>query len=190
MFNIACKDIEKILRDYQIPAKINGFSELQRYHYESDDPNSKEVRLIVKVDLEDAAPLVMRFKNEKDVTIELIESQSQFADVLKKNGIITPEQYQAIFVARLMDYPENREENFEDKILKAFWDGYCSLRSFSKEEQQWYSYLYAVIDAFWSADICWNEDGLLKAQESGASKRVQWWLETIWKRLEALDKKV
>lgn len=95
MFNIAYKDIEKILRDYQIYAKMNGFSELQRYHYESDDSNSKEVRLIVKIELEDAAPIVMRFKNEKGVTIELIESQSQFADVLKKNGIITPEQYQA-----------------------------------------------------------------------------------------------
>lgn len=343
MFNIACKDIEKILRDYQIFTKMNGFSELQRYHYESDDPNSKEVRLIVKVDLEDETSLVVRFKNEKDVTIELIESQSQFADMLKKNGIITPEQYQAnekyanwyeiggydvivtveefveneitvvdevvaqkvgellakthtiaeqnnlhvknevlfnpfehndlfavdafmslqsvlqgeekalfemivdkynaymevlaplkkrpkyvtqgdmsennlyisrgseigmfdfnragdnilfcdavmqaIFVARLMDYPENVDENFEDKILKAFLEGYCSLRSFSKEEWQSYSYLYAIIDAFWSIDICWSEAGLLKAHESGDSKRVHWWLETIWKRLEALDKK-
>ena len=45
------------------------------------------------------------------------------------------------------------------------------------------------IDAFWSIDICWSEDGLLNSHEAGDSKRVRWWLETIWNRLETVDKK-
>lgn len=337
MFKITHKDVASILKDYNIVAQISNISELQRYHYERNDPNSKEVRLIVKVDLEDASSFVIRFKNEEDVTIELIESQSQFADMLKKNGIITPTQYQAngkyanwytiggydvivtleqfveneikvvdetiakktgellakthtiaeqfdlhiendvlfnpfahndlfaydaflslehllegedkvlfdkivdtyntymevlaplrkqpqyavqgdisdcnlylahggevgifdfnrsgdnilfcdvvmqaIFEARLMDYPENRADNFEAKILASFLDGYCSVRSFSKEEQQWYPYLYAIIDAFWSSDVCWNEDSLLNAHKAGNAESVRRWLSTIWERL-------
>lgn len=337
MFNITCKDVASILQDYNIVAEIRNISELQRYNYERDDPNARKVRLIVKIDLEDAPPLVIRFKNEDDVTVELVESQSRFAAVLKKNGIITPTQYmsngryanwytiggydvivaieqfveneikvvdetiaqktgellakthaiarqnnlhiknnvlfnpfehndlfsfdtfvsleqslkgedkalfdkiidkynaymdvlaplreypqyavqgdisdcnlyltdegnvgifdfnrsgdnilfcdavmQAIFEARLMDYPENKDENFEAKILAAFFEGYCSVRSFSKEEREWYPYLYAIISAFWSSDIRWNEDSLLNAHKAGNSVGVRQWLETIWKRL-------
>lgn len=337
MFRVDYADIESILQDYNIVSKIRGISELQRYHYERDDPSSKEVRLIVKIDLEDKSSLVIRFKNEEDVTIDLIESQSQFAAELKNNGIIAPTQYQAngkfanwyhiggydvivtveqfveneikavdaqtakktgellakthtiseqldlhvdnavlfdpfahndlfafdafmslehvlegddkalfdrivgtyhtymevlaplrkqpqyavqgdisdcnlylthqgevgifdfnragdnilfcdavmqaIFEARLMNYPENKEADFEAKILASFLDGYCSVRSFSKEERQWYPYLYAIIDAFWSADILWNEDSLLNAQKAGDSERVRRWLSTIWERL-------
>lgn len=84
MFSITLEDVMSILHDYDIAVRINNISELQRYHYERNDPESKEVRLIVKVDLEDASSLVIRFKNEEDVTLELIESQSQFAAVLKK----------------------------------------------------------------------------------------------------------
>lgn len=90
---------------------------------------------------------------------------------------------QAIFEARLMDYPENKDENFEAKILAAFFEGYCSVRSFSKEEREWYPYLYAIISAFWSSDIRWNEDSLLNAHKAGNSDGVRQWLETIWKRL-------
>ena len=95
MFSITHEDVASILRDYGITTEINNISELQRYHYERDDPNSKEVRLIVKVVLENDSPLVIRFKNEEDVTLELIERQSQFADTLKQNGILTPTQYLA-----------------------------------------------------------------------------------------------
>lgn len=95
MFTITPEDVVPILRDYGITEKIHKISELQRYHYERDDPDSKEVRLIVRVDLEDASALVIRFKNEKDVTLELIESQSRFSDALKQNGIYTPSQYRA-----------------------------------------------------------------------------------------------
>lgn len=337
MFIISYEDIASILQDYDITAGISKISEMQRYHYEHDDPDSKEVRLIVKVDLEDASALVIRFKNEEDVTLELVECQSQFADTLRQNGIFTPTQYQAngkfanwysiggydvivtleqfveneikvvneaiakktgellakthtiaercdlhiendvlfnpfthndlfafdafvtlgqhlegedkvlfckivdkynsymavleplrkypqyavqgdisdcnlyltsqgevgifdfnrsgnnilfcdavmqsVFEARLMDYPDDKGDDFASKILSSFWDGYCSVRSFTAEEQKLYPYLCAIIDAFWSPDIRWNEDSLLNSHEAGDTKSVRRWLSAIWERL-------
>lgn len=337
MFNVKINDVENILKDYHIVSKIKKISELQRYNYENNNPDSKEVRLIIKVDLDGFFPLVVRFKNESDVTIELIEGQSHFADVLRNNGIITPYQYksrgrfanpykingydvivtveqfveneikivdaetaektgallakihtiaeennlhvcnkvlfdpfehndlfdfktfqslesaldhkdkvlfdkivnkynaymeilsplknypryavqgdisdcnlyrtalgeigifdfnrcgdnilfcdavmQAVFEARLMDYPENREDDFETKILTSFLDGYCSVCNFSEEQKSWYPYLYAIIDAFWSNDIRWSEDSLLNAHKNGDVESVHRWLLTIWERL-------
>lgn len=337
MFCITRENVAPVLRDHGIDAGIRGISELQRDYYEHDDPDSKEVRLIVKVDLEDGSAVVIRFKNEKDAPLELIESQSRFADALKQNGIHTPSQYrangqfangyslggydvvvtleqfveneiqvvdetvarktgkmlaethmiaerldlhvkndvlfnpfahndlfafdafvsmephlegddlalfhkivdtydsymeilaplrarpryavqgdissgnlyltrrgeigvfdfnrcgdnvlfcdavmQAVFEARLMDYPKDRGKDFERRILTSFWDGYCSVRSFTAEEKKWYPYLRAIIDAFWSCDIQWNEDSLLNAHQAGDIPTVRRWLSTIWTRL-------
>ena len=83
-----------------------------------------------------------------------------------------------------MDYPENRDDSFEAKILASFWKGYCSVRAFSQEEREWYPYLCAIINAFWSSDIRWNEDSLMNAHTAGNVHAVRQWLETIWKRLE------
>ncbi len=84
MFIIDHTDIRKALNDFGIYSEIKCISELQRYHYERYDPDLKEVRLIVKAELKSGSPLVVRFKNEADVTLEIIESQSRFADALKK----------------------------------------------------------------------------------------------------------
>lgn len=337
MFNITGNDVEAILRDYGIIHGINGITELQRYNYERKDPASKEVRLIVKIALDNGAPLVMRFKNETDVTIELIESQSRFANLLKENGVITPEQHmangryanwyniggydvivtveefvenevklvdsaiarktgallarthaiaeqydihvkndvlfdpfahndlfafdafmslenaldgegkalfdrivdkyneymevlaplksqpryavqgdisdcnlyltaegdvgifdfnragdnvlfcdaimQAIFEARLMDYPEDSTEDFESQILNAFLDGYRSVRSFTQEERELFPYLFRIVDAFWSFDMLWREDGLMNSHKAGDSEAVMNWLKVIWERI-------
>lgn len=94
MFEISRTDMETVLRDFNIPAAIAEITELQRYNYECKEPDSKEVRLIVKVQLTDGSPLVIRFKNEEDVTIELLESQCRFAETMRQNGIETPVQYQ------------------------------------------------------------------------------------------------
>lgn len=342
MFCISDKEIEFILKDYHIIAGIIGVTELERYNFEEYGPDTKYVRLITKVDFDGVPSVVVRLKNEDDVTIEIIESQSQFADELKKHGIITPLQYkangrfaneysiggysvivtveqfeeneiktvgttaakktgelmakthniaerndlhvknrvlfnpfekndlfafddfmsmenalhgedkalfdritdkynlymeilaplreypkyavqgdmsccnlfftaegelgvfdfnrcgdnilfcdavmQALFVARLMDYPDNKESDFENKVLTAFWEGYCSVRDFSNEERRWYPYLYAIIDAFWSFDISYNDDSLLEAHKAGDLTSVRRWLETIWKRLSVLSR--
>lgn len=337
MFNIDFQDVEQILYDYHIDSKVKQISELQRYYYERNNPESKEVRLITKIELEDALALVIRFKNESDVTIELIENQSQFAAMMRKRGINTPYQYQtdgkfakwyniggydvivtveqfveneikivdaatakktgellakmhtisednnihidndvlfnpftdndlfdfrtfatlesvlededkiifdniintynmymdiltplknypkyavqgdisdcnlylscngdigifdfnrsgdnilycdavmqAVFEARLMDYPEDKGSDFEEEILTAFLEGYSSVRAFSIEEERWYPYLCAIIDAFWSADIRWNKDSLLNAYRAGDKEGVHRWLTVIWERL-------
>ena len=95
MFTVERPDVERVLRDYGIPETLRDFSELQRYHYERYDPDSREVRLILRLRLEGRAPLVLRFKNEEDVTQALLESQCRFAQTLRENGIPTPRQYRA-----------------------------------------------------------------------------------------------
>lgn len=337
MFEISQSIVKGILQDYGVIAEINDIIELQRYHYEKHDPNSKEVRLIVKVILNGASPVVIRFKNENDVTLDLIEQQAQFAETLLKNGIITPKQYkvqgvhakwysiggydvivtveqfveneikivtpeiaaktgqllakmhkiaeqnqlhvnngvlfdpfasndlfaydkfldlepsldgeckelfgkivaqydaymeilaplkkhpryavqgdisdcnlyldasgeigvfdfnrcgdnilycdavmQAIFEARLMDYPEEKSADYESQILAAFWKGYHSIHPFSEEEQRYYPYLYTIIDAFWSFDLYRNDDSLFNAHKANNTEGVRKCLSIIYDRI-------
>ena len=93
MFTVAEKDISLVLEDFGILPKIRAFTELQRYHYEKGNPESKEVRLIIRVDLDHGQSVVIRFKNESDVTLELINAQSQFANLLASYGVETPRTY-------------------------------------------------------------------------------------------------
>ena len=95
MFTITVNDIERIFQDYGIYEHCAGFSELQRYHYEEDDPDSKEVRLIVKAETNSGSAVVIRFKNEADVTLDTVTAQSKFAVLLAENGIETPRIYHA-----------------------------------------------------------------------------------------------
>lgn len=341
MFRISLQVIEMILNDYGIFSKVLSFSELQRYYYEKTNPDSKEVRLIVKAELDNGAFVVIRFKNEIYVSLELVEQQSQFAVLLKENGIETPALYkseqgfakwysingydvivtveefvngelqyvdmdiaektgrllaemhniaekndfhvknnilfdpfgqnelfavsdflsyareftavdaslyqsiaekyneymdvlspvrnelryavqgdisdcnlyqtdksflgvfdfnrcgdnilycdaimQAVFEARLMEYPKSYAREQERRILSAFLKGYHAKRPFSDLHKQVYPYLYAIINAFWSADIKWNEDCLLKELERGNNKAVCRQLEEIHKRLFLLE---
>ena len=94
MFQVCSDDLQMVLADFGFPGDLESFSELQRYRYEKADPNSKEVRLIVKVTSRNGADLVVRFKQEAGVSLELIERQSQFADLLRRNGILCPAQHQ------------------------------------------------------------------------------------------------
>ena len=342
MFVVNLTDIDRVLKDFKIGSEIRDISELQRYHYERDDPDSKEVRLIVKVELKSGPPLVIRFKNEADVTLEGIEDQSRFADELRKNGITTPYQFrlegayarlykingydvivtaeqfaehevrvvepviaektgrllaqmhsiseknnlhvpnkvlfdpfaandlfdfeafasvesflrgkeevlfhrivqkyhsymelleplrslpryavqgdisfcnlyqtpsgeigvfdfnrcgdnnlfcdafmQAVFEARLMNYPDGSKSGLKREIFDSFLKGYRSVRSFSAEEQAWCPYLYAVINGFWKIDMKWDKDSLINAAKRGDVEKVRQWLETIWQRLILPDR--
>lgn len=93
MFTITNTDISSILKDFGIFSGIIDFTELQRYHYEKDHPESKEVRLIIKADLENGQSFVVRFKNEDDVTLDIINEQSQFANLLANQHVETPTTY-------------------------------------------------------------------------------------------------
>lgn len=93
MFLITASELDPILLDYGITKKCSAIEELQRDHYEEHDPASRELRLIVKALLADGREVVVRFKNEADVTLELVEAQSRFALLLAENGIETPRVY-------------------------------------------------------------------------------------------------
>ncbi|KEF36922.1 putative homoserine kinase type II (protein kinase fold) [Schinkia azotoformans MEV2011] len=340
MFEVEIIRLEGILIDFGIAAKVKSFTELQRYHYEKHEPQSKEVRLIIKVELNNQLPVVMRFKNETGVTLELIEEQSRFASLLLKNGIETPKQYscggnyakwysignydvivtveqfvegelhcidteiaeatgrllanthniaeragyhvhndvlfdplqendlfsvaefgrhkdrlmllepdlyksiisqyeeclkrisvfrdepryavqgdisdcnlyktedgtigifdfnrcgnnnlyfdavmQAVFEARLMNYPDNYAGKSEELILPAFLSGYNCERPFSDMQKRIYPYLYAVINAFWSADIIWNDNSLRHSVEAGDKESISMWMKEIDRRINTL----
>lgn len=340
MLQISLEDLERILTDFGICAKALAFSELQRDDYAQNGPDSKEVRLIVRVDLDQSPPLVVRLKHERDVTIDLIESQCRFAQTLRDHGVPTPRQYraesgfvrrcelngydvlatveefacgelrvvdestaeqtgallakmhvlsesldlhvnhrvlfdptdrnelfdfeaflsvqdalegddcarfdrivrsyrtamallsplksaarfavqgdvsdcnlyrtasgeigvfdfnqsgdntlfgdavmQAVFVARLMAYPETVGDDFESIVLSAFLRGYQSVRPFSADEQAMLPVLLAVIRAFGSADIRWNEDSLVAVCQKGDVLSVRRWLIAIEDRLKDL----
>jgi len=338
MFEVTLLDINRLLADYGIGRLAVSFEELQRYHYEENDPESREVRLIVKANLGDES-LVIRFKNESDVSLQLIERQSEFARLLRDSGIASPIQYragdryarwykingyevivtieecvegeitcvdaeiaektgtllaqmhdaaesnafhvdnavlfdpfaqhndlfeyagfmeleaemcgenlklfkeivakyashmdallliraepryavqgdisdcnlymtadgnlgvydfnrcgdnnlfcdavmQAVFEARLMDYPESLEEDREGIIMRAFLKGYQSVRQFTPEQLEAYRHLYAVIDAFWSADIKWNDDSLINAVRKSDGQAVRTKLESILRKIQ------
>ena len=77
MFTITKNDINSILRDYRINAECSSLTELQRYYYEKEDPTSKQVRVIVRVDLVDGRSLVVRFKNEDDAPQDVLGKENK-----------------------------------------------------------------------------------------------------------------
>jgi len=91
---------------------------------------------------------------------------------------------QAVFEARLMDYPESLEEDREGIIMRAFLKGYQSVRQFTPEQLEAYRHLYAVIDAFWSADIKWNDDSLINAVRKSDGQAVRTKLESILRKIQ------
>ena len=336
MFTVTTKDIDAILQDYGIQGNCAVLSELQRYHYEKYDPTSKEVRLIVKVETNLNRAVVIRFKNEKDVSIDIINNQSRFAVLLADKGIETPMVYssygqyarwyqidgydvivtvedfvtgelrevdaeaaektgrllarthniaeandshvqndilfhplktndlfsfeefiahkdylmsvdnalyheivqkhtqllqevrrfenepqyavqgdisnnnlywassgnigifdfnrcgdnviyydavmQAIFEARLMDYPKDLAENPEKEILPAFLKGYHQERPFTEAQMEAFPYLYALISAFWLIDMKWDEHSIGNAVKEADPVAVLKWMRDIYDR--------
>ena len=336
MFTITEKDIRAVLHDYGIQAGCLSFTELERYDYEREDPDSGQVRVIVRVDLRDGRSFVMRFKNEEDAPRHVIEAQSRFAVLLYENGIETPKVYasdglyarcctingydviatvesfeegeirevspetargtgellarmhniaeeagfhvysdvlfdpltdndlfsfdafvrhkdklmaidsglyhdivekhawlvshiapfgnepryavqgdisdcnlyrtkegrlgvfdfnrcgdnqlyfdavmQAIFEARLMDYPEELAGHQEDEILSAFLDGYQKIRPFTEEQKAAFPYFYALVNAFWGADMKWSDNSLTTTVEKADDASAHQWMKEIFRR--------
>ena len=336
MFTITDKDIHMILSDYKIQAENFTVEELERYHYEEEEEESRQVRLIVKLNLNGDKPLVLRIKNEEDVTQEIMEDQSRFAALLYEHGIVTPKVYtsegvfarcytingydvtvmiedfengeikavdlktasetgqllarmhniaeeadfhvyskvlfdpldqndlfsfdefnkynseldaidselyhsivqkyewlvsqiqpigkepryavqgdisdcnlyrtqdgklgifdfnrcgdnqlffdaimQAVFEARLMDYPEALAGHQEEAVLSAFLEGYQQIRPFSMKEKEVFPYLYALVSAFWLFDVKWSENSLSHSIDTDDVNAVHQWMNEIYKR--------
>ena len=336
MFTVTEKDIRQILCDFGIQAECASFTELERYRYEEEDPESKQVRVIVKADLPMNQSLVIRLKNEDDAPKETIEAQSCFASLLYDHGIETPKVYasdgvfarsysingydvivtvenfedgeikavdpqtaketgellakmhniaeeadfhvqsevlfdplsendlfsfeafirheeklkaidcrlfhdivekhtwlisniaplgneprfavqgdisdcnlyrtgdgrlgvfdfnrcgdnhlffdavmQAIFEARLMDYPDELVGHQEEIILAAFLDGYQQIRPFTEKQKAAFPYLYALVNAFWGADMKWSDNSLTTTVEKADNASLHQWMKEIYRR--------
>lgn len=332
--------MRQVLADYGISARIASVAELQRYDYDSSNAHDDRVRLIAKVEFDAAEPVVVRFKREDDVTLDSLEAQSSFAQLLYDKGIATPWQYrsdgrfatwrhiggcevlttveqyvtgeircvdahtarqtgellarmhnvaeraefhvaspvlfdplsandlfefdvfkanagylaaldaalysdicdmcaayihelerhadgqryavqgdisdcntyraadgtigvfdfnrcgdndlffdaimQAVFEARLMDYPESYAGAAEPIILPAFLCGYAAQRPFTAHQRAAYPYLYSVIDAFWSADMRWSDNSLSNAVKRADEARARAILRDVYSRLRRL----
>ncbi len=336
MFTVTDRNIRMVLHDYGIHAEHFSFTELERYHYEKEDPESKQVRLIVRVDLQADRALVLRFKNEEDAPQEIMEAQSRFAALLYFQGVKTPKIYesegcytrrytmggyevivtvedfeegeikvvdpatardtgellaqmhciaeeadvhipgevlfdpltrndlfsfeafdqhrekllaldsdlyhaivqkhaqivsriesfqgepryavqgdisdcnlyrardgnlgvfdfnrcgdnnlffdavmQAVFEARLMDYPEDLAGHQEEIILSAFLEGYQRIRPFTDRQKAAFPYLYALINAFWGADMQWGDRSFTAAIQNGDDASIHQWMKEICRR--------
>ena len=101
------------------------------------------------------------------------------------NVLLCDAVMQALFEARLMDYPEELGPEREQRILAAFWRGYRSQRTLSPEEERLCPTLAALIRAFWSMDIRWREDSLLNAHENGDLPTVRRSLRETWRHRSA-----
>ena len=95
MLKLEIGDLSPILRDYGILSPAAAQTELQRYDYESKGPDTREVRLILRVETGDGRSLVLRLKNEPEAPQKLMEAQSRFAALLRERGIETPLAYRA-----------------------------------------------------------------------------------------------
>ncbi len=95
MLKLEIGDLSPILRDFGILSPAAALTELQRYDYESQGPDTREVRLILRVETGDGRSLVLRLKNEPDAPQALMEAQSRFAALLREKGVETPRAYRA-----------------------------------------------------------------------------------------------
>lgn len=100
------------------------------------------------------------------------------------NNLFFDAVMQAIFVARLMDYPEELEGYQEESILPAFLDGYQQLRPFTSEQKEVYPYLYTLVNAFWSADMEWDDQSLTASVKNGDDNAVHQWMKEINRRMD------
>ena len=67
---------------------------------------------------------------------------------------------------------------------------YPSEKSSEAKTKRFFTFLYAIISAFRSMDVKWNDDSLLHAAEKGDAEAVGKWLLTIRERLAGPDGKL
>ncbi|MCI8387022.1 MAG: hypothetical protein HFE63_00960 [Clostridiales bacterium] len=85
--NINFETAARLLGKYGISGKVTGTSIYCNYH------DSDEDKVIVRVDVENRQPLVLKLLHDSSVPQELLERQCAFSEHLRKNGIQTPEHY-------------------------------------------------------------------------------------------------
>ena len=101
------------------------------------------------------------------------------------NGLFPDAAMQAVFEARLMDYPEDLEDR-EARVLSAFLRGYDRERPFTREERELWPSLYGIINAFWLSDLRWDADSLEALVKAGEREAVHARMEGILRKLTEL----
>lgn len=71
IFTVDDDRVRSILHDYGIQDSMDTITELFRYNF-----SGREVRLILKVTFKNRASMVIKLKNEKDLSREVVEQQS------------------------------------------------------------------------------------------------------------------
>ena len=90
---------------------------------------------------------------------------------------------QAVFEARLMDYPDEISKDPEPVILPAFLRGYTDVRPFSKAQRECFPCLFALISAFWLVDLRYGDASLRAAAEENDREAARKCMETILAKL-------
>lgn len=92
-FTPADIELRAILDEFGITAEITGREDLLRYNYKKYDPDSEEIRLILRADLNGRTPVVIKFINEYEYPTRLIEEQAAFSEHLRECGVPTARRY-------------------------------------------------------------------------------------------------
>ena len=93
---------------------------------------------------------------------------------------------QAVFEARLMDYPEELGEQREEIIFSSFLEGYQKIRPFVERQKEVFPYLYALIDAFWGVDMKWTDSSCTKTVDEAEDETVRQWMNDLLERETAM----
>lgn len=95
MLKISRQAIKSILNSYDIFADVLSVEELLRYDCDVTEQDKKEIKLILKICFSSYPPVVIKFRggNTNRNRQFVIEAQSEFADILRNNGIPTPKYY-------------------------------------------------------------------------------------------------
>ncbi len=139
-------------------------------------PFGKEPRFAVQGDLSDC-----NLYRTEDGEIGVFDFNRCGDSVLYLDAVM-----QAIFVARLRDYPDGLAGRQEGIILASFLRGYHRKRPFTEEQKAVFPSLYALVSAFWLGDLRWDEGSLAQAVENGDRGAVHEWMKEIRRRESCL----
>lgn len=94
-FEVDIGQAQDILRAYGIDRRITALKELLRYHYDEGDNPTDEVRLILRAELDDREPVVIKLLREEEYPASVMEAQAVFSETLRRHGVPTARHYAA-----------------------------------------------------------------------------------------------
>lgn len=87
--NVSFEMMNEILSLYKIQEKVSAIYNFIHYYNE----HSAEVKIVSKVEFTDRNPLVVKITKENEHPFHKIESQSEFSEYIRSQGVLTPKRY-------------------------------------------------------------------------------------------------